>query len=523
MSYAVIAPEIMIRYDFSKNPDVILVFMPPFSCDTPPLGIAYLSRYIRSKGFTTSVVDLNKHCYEMAPPDLRKYWHGDNGRLCPEASVHSAMLKVFEHPIAECINAICHSKTKVIGFSFIYPNSMLCAEMAKRIKERKPEKWIVFGGGECNWHGEDRCVPTCFLKWELADLYPPELVDAFVLGEGEETLLDIVERSRNGGNLCSIPGASSRAAGYKDFQPRPPIKKLDDIPHPTFEEFDLSLYSRDKLPMIMSRGCIGKCIFCGDHKIYPMFRSRTAGHVFAEMEHHIQRHGVRQFFLCDLLINGNVRELERLCDLIIYSGQEVVWYGNGRCRMEMTPSLMTKMRRAGCTCITYGVESFSPRVLALMGKHQDQQMISNVLKATHDAGIRTQINIIAGFPGETEDDLDKTITGLRYNRPNIDAIGSLATCFIGLGTDLRRNSPRYGIDDAGFVDPCGWRTRDGANTYKVRAKRVGKVFSAAIELGLDCGIVNVLEEEMQCGLPQFIAKLKGEIEKWCRWAGYMQS
>jgi len=513
----------MIRYDFSKNPDVILVFMPPFCCDTPPLGIAYLSRYLRSKGITTSVIDLNRSCYEMAPQNLRKYWQGDNGRLCPKASVHSIMLKALEQPITECVNAICQSKTKVIGFSFIYANSLLSVEMAKRIKERSPQKWIVFGGAECSWHEEDRCIPSCFFGWELADLYPPELVDAFVVGEGEETLLDIIERSKGGGDLDSTPGASSRAAGYKDFQPRPLIKKLDDIPYPTFEEFDLALYSQEKLPMIMSRGCIGRCTFCNDHKIYKIFRSRTAEHILAEMEHHIKRYGVRQFLLCDLLINGNVRELDRLCDSIINSGLELVWCGSAICRKEMTSSLMAKMRRAGCTCITYGVESFSPRVLALMNKHENLEMIRNVLKATHDAGIRTQLNIIAGFPGETEDHLQQTITGLRDNRLYIDAIGSLATCFVGLGTDLQRNASRYGIDDASGIDPGDWRTRDGSNTYKVRVERVGKVLSVVRELGLNCEIGNVLEGEMNCGLSRFMSKLKGELAKWYKWARYLQS
>jgi len=492
----------------SNSPDVILIYMPPFSCETPPLGPAYLSCYLRSKGYKTAIIDLNPSCYKIVPDDLKIYWHGDNGRLCPEADVHDKMVKALRVPLLDHVNAVCKSPARIIGFSVIWANIFLSAEMARMIRQRAPEKWIIFGGPECNWHLEDKCIPKCYFGGVNDGRYPVELVDAFVVGEGEETLLEIVERAKTGGELINIKGAATRAAGYRDYHPRPLIENIDDIPYPTFEEFDLSHYSPHKLPSIMSRGCIGRCSFCSDHKMHNRFRHRSATHIFMELEHHINRYGIKEFLFCDLLINGDIHELERLCDLIIGSGSSIVWYGSARVRKEMTPALMHKMKKAGCATIAYGLESFSGPVLKLMNKNTDLEMISNVLKATHEAGIRTSINLIVGFPGESESDLCKTIKLLSHHRRNIDAIATLSTCMVGPGTDLQEHAGKYGVDFKRGIHPAFWRTSDNKNTYLIRVKRLKKILAVAGALKLPVEYTNLTEVERDGRLAMLLSKLK---------------
>ena len=241
--------------------------------------------------------------------------------------------------------------------------------------------------------------------------------------------------------------------------------------------------------MIMSRGCIGRCTFCNNHLINPIFRHRSPGHIFREITHHISSYGIRVFFLCDQLVNGDLVALEGLCDLIISSGKSISWYGSARVRRGMTPQLLQKMKAAGCMGLTYGVESFSERVLSLMNKRTTPEEIGAVLKATKGAGIPTFINLIVGFPGEQEREFVQTLEGIRANRENISEVTYAGPCFINFGTDLYSNPAGYGVKSSGEIDAIGWETIDGANTYDVRLERLSRLEKVLREEGLKANFI----------------------------------
>jgi radical SAM superfamily enzyme YgiQ (UPF0313 family) len=147
----------------------------------------------------------------------------------------------------------------------------------------------------------------------------------------------------------------------------------------------------------------------------------------------------------------------------------------------MDEKLIFKLRKAGCQQFILGLESFSDRVLALMGKGYTAEEAGAFLKKTKNAGIRNDIAIIVGFPGETEEDFLTTLKYLRKNAAYIDKVCSLNICGMPIGSELRKSPEKYGYF---FSADGNWRTLDSANTYPVRKKRYNEVILCCKELNI---------------------------------------
>jgi hypothetical protein len=113
-------------------------------------------------------------------------------------------------------------------------------------------------------------------------------------------------------------------------------------------------------------------------------------------------------YFSDSLINGDMRELERFCDLMIAHDVRVSWGGHTLVRLGMTASLMRHKARAGANRLNFGVESGSDTVLKLMRKGFRSALALEVLQNTRQAGIAPSVNLIVGHPGETEIEFEET-------------------------------------------------------------------------------------------------------------------
>ena len=428
---------------------------------------------------------------------MKFLWEPSNSLLWHNEKYFEKILSELGSEIDSIVEKIVCSNVQVVGFSIIYFNLMVSLEIAKRLKRTAPNIKVVFGGPETATHDAGIYFPKNFFATVNAkQRYGLNIADAFVIGDGEESLRDIVLRIRNRQGLECIPGVAANIHdSFSIFKPRPLVRDLDRMPFPDFEEFNITRYAPGKLPVIMSRGCIARCSFCNNHLLNPVFRYRSAKHVFQEMIHHIRRYDVREFFLCDQLINGNMTELDKLCDLIIMSGERISWYGSARIRKEMTPCFLKKMKKAGCTGITYGVESFSKKVLELMNKQTPLQTIFDVLKSTKEAKILTFINILIGFPGEGEEEFEETLQGIRKCKNLIDGVTYAGPCFILYGTDLHDAPWKYGIDNRYGIDSIRWATSDRSNTHEIRSRRVRRFVDCLQELGIESNFILTEEAE----------------------------
>lgn len=420
-----------------KKHDILLIMVHPCYPWMPPLGLAYVSTYLRNNGYQPLVYDFNAKLYNSVPAKKRKLWDVSTISELPEGEIVRLSIEDFSSQIDKLVELLIERPEPIVGFSVYFLNVYVASLIAERIKKAKPDKLIIFGGPGCFWDYDRKRAKE-------------GAVDIFVIGEGERPLFEIVDNFYKGGDIYNIRGTVAYKNGsYVDNTPPNPVLDLDRIPYPTFEEFNLGDYGgweKDKtLPILISRGCISKCSFCVDYIMCNPFRIRSAKNVLEELEYHVKVNGISNFSFNDLLCNGHLKRLEEICDLIIQRGLKIKWGSYAMARGDMSFELLRKMKQAGCTTICYGIESGSNRVLKLMGKLYTAEDAERVLRLTHRAGIKATFNIIIGHPGEGEKEFMETLDFVRRNKDYIDSIINVSTCFINPKSKLGMEPQRYGM------------------------------------------------------------------------------
>ena len=412
---------------------VLLVMVHPWYPLLPPLGLAYVSRFIRSKGYNVLLLDFNAKLYNNCDPERKKFWDISTISRIPYPQLVEIFKEKFPEEIETLISLLAERPEPIIGFSTNYLNVKVASYIARMIKERNSDKLIVFGGPGCFWEHDRKSVI-------------PGSVDFFVIGEGEKPFAELVDNFYKGRSLEGIIGIISSS---EDKQGRTsPIMNLDEIPFPDFREFDLKDYGCGEaraLPLLTSRGCISKCSFCVDHMMCNPFRMRSPEHVVAEIEHHMKEYNIRNFSFNDLLCNGDLKKLERICDLIIEKKLDIKWGSYAVARGDMSLELLQKMKQAGCTTICYGIESGSNRVLKMMRKIYTAEDAQRTLRLTHQAGIKSTFNIIIGYPQEGKKEFKETLAFVKRNKDYIDSIINVSTLFINPTASLGREPQKYGL------------------------------------------------------------------------------
>ena len=457
-----------------RTKDILLIQCPPWDISMPPLGIAYLCSYLEKYGYSASVFDLNVSLYRAAPEDLKYLWEQKSYDYWIEEGLFEKTCVGLQNAVVSCINKnLKETETKIIGLSVNSTGIKFAKKLLNMIKELKSDAKIIVGGWGC-------------VTEEMRSRFPKELVDVFVVGEGEETLKEVIEALRGHRKTSEVSGAIFNKGHQSIYKPRVPIINLDSIPWPTFDEFHLNWYKYCLLPLITSRGCISKCSFCNDWFLSKPYRFRSARNVFEEIKYHVANNSVTGFGFKDLLCNGNINTLNLLSELIINSKLKIHWDSQAIPRQEMSYELLCKLKKSGCITLVYGIESFSSNVLRQMKKIFTQETAERVLRDTSRAGINALINIIVGFPGETEEDFQETFEAIKRNRKYISGIGAISVCLVNNDSDLDNNPKEYKLvlSDDPKIRPTRWRALDGANTYEVRRQRADKIIELVNQLGL---------------------------------------
>lgn len=461
--------------------DILLVVPPPFFPRMPPLGPAYLVNYLKYKGHKPELLDLNVYLHNRASEETRRFWEPTFTNSFFETDIAKIFYDKFRGELNDFVDWVLGSEIRIVGFSVNQVSFFLAERLAQAIKSKDKTRVIIFGG------------PVMFFN-HPRDTLQPGVVDYTVVGEGEVLLASMVERIKKGEKIGREPGVvSGEDLGLYAPSPAPQVAHLDLLPFPTFEEFDLPAYNMGSdykpLPLLLSRGCVKKCSYCVDHIIWPRYRTRSAQHTFQEIEYHCRVNKAKAFEFNDLLCNGNLRELGSLCDLIIEAGLKFDWVSYAIIRSDMTAELLSKMKGAGCHTIIYGMEHSSAKVLKNMNKGFSAQEAEKVIRLTHEAGICTNVNVIVGFPGETEEDLDEVVAFLRRNRNYIDEVTNISGCTLFPDSPMGQDPQRFGILLKEGEDPMLFR--DTANLdRKARNERVARFSKIVEDIGLRKSIIN---------------------------------
>jgi MoaA/NifB/PqqE/SkfB family radical SAM enzyme/radical SAM superfamily enzyme YgiQ (UPF0313 family) len=325
-----------------------------------------------------------------------------------------------------------------------------CIGAAKALQQR--ERPVLLFGRLFNDELERRKVPV-------------EAATGIVVGPARPTVLDFM-RSLNGSATPPVAGLD-RLDG--DYRPRPPRDAVEGLAFPRFHEADLQRLRREGLPIRMGYGCPRRCAFCGEQPREGSHRVRTADAIVDEIAHHCAQN-VRRFHFCDLVINGDLRLLESVCDLILERKLEVSWWGRALIDGEMERSLYRKLRLAGCVGLEFEVISGSDRVLERVGAGFTADQATAAVRASAAAGIDTRVSLVVGLPGEAEIEFAETCAWLLKNRYYVSQITDLQPCELQPGSLLLEQHTAYEVTLPHEAPTLNWHD-GGFNTAAYRIKR----------------------------------------------------
>lgn len=434
---------------------------------TPPLGLATISSTLLGAGHQTKLFDFNVRFWRRfgadQPQDL---WSG--GRYLDwavEERFHEIVLPQMTMALEEAMKEILHYRPDVIGFS-VFDTSLPCTKVAARfLKEISPGIPIVFGGP-----GMSRSLLTS------AQDFAKIGADFVIFGEGEQTILDLLEKMEAKSSLKDCPGLAYLEDGNLQIGGDRKNLSLKEVRIPDFSNLDFALYKFRMLPVMMSRGCVAKCTFCAETRFWKGFRIREAEITANEIIQLKKLHNISEFYLSDSLINGNHRILNDLAELLIEADQRIRWSGYARLDKNLTPELLEKLSRSGLYLMSFGLETGSQKIMDLMEKRTTVDVAEKVIRDSFEAGIAVNVNLVVGFPGEGEQEFQETLDFLKRNEKYIQSVSTGETLAVIAGTPLFEHPERFGIQTLNggiqYDSQGNWVSKDGTNTYSIRRERL---------------------------------------------------
>ncbi len=318
-----------------------------------------------------------------------------------------------------------------------YSRAVEMARLAKRLNAACP---VVLGGPH----------PSIL----TAETLKEPSVDIVVVGEGDETAVDLVNCLEQRRGLESVRGIAFKHDGIVVHnEARPFIDDLDSLPLPAWHLFDLDRYrarmnGRRVAPVLSSRGCPFKCIFCyRGPAAGKAFRGRSPERIVEEIELLHAKHGVGDILFVDDIFTINRQRAARICDLLIERDLPLTW----RCQTRadcLNLELLQKMKTAKCIDVSMGVESGNEKILASIGKNITKAKIRAAFGMIRQTRVSASASFIIGLPGDTRETVQETIQFAKELNPNF-AIFYAAMPYPG--TELARV-----VEEGGGKLPKDW-------------------------------------------------------------------
>lgn len=362
----------------------VALIQPPgsHSIKAPPLGLAYIASSAKTSEIDVRIFDLN-----VENLSIEKILHVE--------------------------------KPDIVGISCVVTNACCAFEIAKEVKEVISECFVVMGGPYPSMMGRNLLVRH-------------READAVIVGEGEVTAHRLFQNLQSGENLNDVRGLIFRDHDEVQCNPvRIPVENLDKIPFPERERLPMKLYGENAGTIFTSRGCPHQCTFCSRPVFGRKWRGHSPEYVLDELDQIVTKYGIKRVsFLDDNFTSDPDRAAEILDGIASRNWKLSLYFWNGIRIDHVTEELLDKMKKAGCNAINYGVESVDSNVLANVRKDISLEQIENAIRLTRKLGIRTNIFVMIGNPGDNMSIINKMKSFI--DRIKVDGVHlSLATPYPG--------------------------------------------------------------------------------------------
>ncbi len=381
----------------------------------PSLALASLASWLRQNEFPVSIIDL--HVENLFPKDA-----------------HSRVSDY--NPTIVCLTS------KTLGWPAVI-------EIAQMVREAAPQALVVVGGPHMSIYPKESLTWDCF--------------DIAVVGDGEETLLEICERVEAGAtvaDLQDILGTVVRRPTGEVVQnaPRPLPKDINKYPMPAWDLIPVANYHcltllKPFATMVTTRGCPWHCGYCS--QVYSeKLRFRDVELVVDEMEHLEKVYGVREIVFFDETFTIGKRRMLKFSEEVQKRGLKVKF--NIRARVDTVDrDVVRALKKAGLRSIHMGVEAGTDRVLKIMNKQITREQTERAFRICREEGVDTRGYFMVGYYDATPDDVEDMIkfaSGLGLDWASFSVATALPA------TDLYRIA-----QERGYVDGDYWKqyTIDG--------------------------------------------------------------
>lgn len=362
----------------------------------PPIGIASIAAFLNAKGYDASVIDMYNFSWEQVSMALKE------------------------------------NNADIFGITCLTGQHFSAFELAKRIKDvgGGSNPLVVIGGPHVN-----------MLHREI--LLHVKDIDFVIREEGEMVFLELVNAIKQGAGFSGIKGLTYRddKGGIIPEEPRAPIKDLDSLPFPDYSFFDFKenvswndahidlnegKERPDRLhyaPIITSRGCSNKCIFCAIY-MHHSIRFRSVNNVVDEIEDLHLKRGLGHFSFVDDSFCASLKRVEEICDEIMRRDLKITFTAVARVK-PLSEKTLVKMKQAGCVGLNFGVESGSPKILKTIKKEVTPDEILEAFRLVKKVGIRSTALLMLGNPGEDKKTISETVRLFKVCKPDDIVISPL--------------------------------------------------------------------------------------------------
>lgn len=330
----------------------------------PPLGVAYLSSMLKRAGHQTRIVDMNAEKFDLRKENYEDY--------------------------------------DLVGISVDTVRSNIAYKIANCIKKRSKNTIVVFGGPHASA--------------EVKEILRNKIADYVVIGEGEESFLNLVENINNKEMYPEIPGVAYLKDDELKVFPGKFINDLDTIPFPDREGLPLKNYKtkfdgKPATSLITSRGCPFNCEFCSASQFMGIkWRKRSVENVIEEIKLLVKKFNYKSLIFFDDNFTMDPNRVIKISEEILRNDLKISWWAFSRAdEIIGHEDMIDVMAKSGCKMLFVGFESADDAILKEYNKKLTSSIAMSVSKILKKYKIDLFASFIFGALGETVESINKTL------------------------------------------------------------------------------------------------------------------
>jgi radical SAM superfamily enzyme YgiQ (UPF0313 family) len=368
---------------------VLLINIPRLEPHRPPIGTAIIGNVLKIKGYRVTALDLNI-----------KFFHRNNDLFHEMDAVFDKIRPITYTEYKKIILLFrefykpLFGNFDVVALSIFGDNATIFAKMLLQYTRKyAPTKRIVIGGAgvmDVSVYNT-KTFGQAMLDWNLCDTY--------VVGDGEETIINAIE---------GVPGPGINNENFKQ------IDNVNEAPFPNYEFFDLDEYdyleNKKEVYVVGSRGCVRHCTYCDVQRYWPKFKFRSGNNIADELITHYENHGISNFYFADSLINGSRKAFIEMCSILAKYNTDhdanFSWKGQFifKRKHQVSNEYFDIISEAGGNEFYVGVETGSDKIRWEMDKKFTNEDIDYHLEQFNRTGLSVFFLMLTGYVTETKQD-----------------------------------------------------------------------------------------------------------------------